>query len=1330
MSSCVIMPNIGQETFSKLKKDLGYNLAREVFLKAISPKFKNDFKGTLSLDAEGVPSYESIMKNKYMKELIGSSRITKLIQKDFPILEDTLENYNISVQKAYAFNTTSMYRDDYVAVVDYVEDKIQVKALPKTKENVDIFTNQYNTNLLNNRLAEIFKPLGVTVELLTEVEQRAGRIGQVDFTKARNIAVDSSSMIRVANNMEGAGALSEEFAHTIVGAFRDNPLIKRAISSLAKNEKALQEILGNQYQDTYDYHNGDMQLIAEEAVGQILKDNLLKNTNLEKSSQPNLFNRLINFIRDKFKNYNIQDVDNLIEQIDSSMNRLASNILKGYKTITKEDIQNSYREASFNALSDRIERNINILKEAKIVELKRYKIVKGTNSEQVQKLVEELDEYTQEDADTALGILKYANNALSSLRALQIEFSEAYKKTPKEMFSFLRRVRSYISSYADFINNVNDAIIDEEIEDDNMFLNNVEINGVTVNIQAVIKDLSSMQADLIRRFNKTAFSAFAEFLKPFIGEEIVVPFGKYAGTTMSVKQLLKEANKDISFLERWADSMADSSDVILQGIDMATKKAKDRARLRAIKLIKRGQALRLEAEQNGITSFDYFYEQYDDGDLTGNYIQDVNYSQYYRDKERMLERLKEKYGSNPTGQDAIDYINERDAWYSIYAVSKYYPDGADPDKYRNYKYHNLSQKQKDILEEYLKIKEELDKLYPPSRTYKFKAIQIRKSGTQRFLDSLSSPSKIFENIKGNLKETFLERTDDDQLFGDRSTGMTDFEGNEFMSLPVLYTNMLENPNELSTDAFGTLNAYAYATTLYDEIDKIIDPLEVGKSILMERETIVTRGDNTVEETVNALGEKVKRTVHKEDASYWQARLDDFYQSQIYNRYIKDEGTLLNTKISTSKFVNYILKVTSVARIGFNALTQIANVGNGIAMQNIEVASGEFFNPKELLKADRIYFSQMPNFIAELGSRIKTTKLALFDELFNVKQDFDTKSKRTQKKNLLERIFGISIAFIGQSAGDHWLYNRTAIAMATRYKVIVPNRGEMSLWEALEPVNSFEGNNKVKELRLPEGTTDLAGHVIEESDLTEFGRKIDIVNQSLFGIYNEEDANAANRVAMGRLLFQFRKYMRPLFNKRFRSAKRNTQLNQYQEGFYITTFRVINELIRGRVQLGSLLSSTLSGKNTSELKNHEIANIRRTLFEIIQFACVWMLAGLVDWDDDKDRPWALKLAEYTTKRLSHELGMFTPSLTMIDENLKTVKNPLASLSIITDAINLISSAIDPTDYTNEIQSGPYKGMSTFEKHLLKAPLPGVMQYRQINRFIGEIDNSINYYARPN
>ena len=205
------------------------------------------------------------------------------------------------------------------------------------------------------------------------------------------------------------------------------------------------------------------------------------------------------------------------------------------------------------------------------------------------------------------------------------------------------------------------------------------------------------------------------------------------------------------------------------------------------------------------------------------------------------------------------------------------------------------------------------------------------------------------------------------------------------------------------------------------------------------------------------------------------------------------------------------------------------------------------------------------------------------------------------------------------------------------------------------------------------------------------------------------------------------------NKRFMAKQYNINLGKEQEGYYRTLVRVVNECIRGKIQLGEVWQQTFSySPSQTQLKDYEVANIRRSLFEIFQYLAVWALASLVQWPDDKDRPWALKLAEYMAKREMHELGGLTPipaKRGMIQETMKTVKTPVPALSSINNMVNLGVSLITPSDYANELQSGPYKGMSTLHKNFLKAPLYGVAQIEQIGKFVGELDTSISYYARP-
>lgn len=1319
-ASCVYVPSRGNTLFRELRKQYDYRTARSIFLRAINPKFIEAYKNTLSLDAEGVPTLESLLRNSFMKEFIGLEGIRKAMKGRFPVLEDTRDNYRSLLGSAYQFNTSDPMRDDYVAIVKPLKDgKIGIDFQVKSEATVKEFNEQYATSRLNDALIGIFSPLGININNLTQAEVQAGRTGITDFSVARNIGNSFASMIRVANNHEGERAISEEFSHLIIGVFRNEPLIQRSINTLQDHPEYLKDILGSDYEDVVSFSKGNMSLVAEEALGHILQKNLVSQREVVKTPAPSLFRRLYDWIRNKFKGFQESDVTSAMDEIDSSMSILAKEILDGTRKVTQEDIKESQRDAQFNALSDRIARNIEILKDSAKTEVKRYKISSNkSNKIAAEMKVNEILNFAQEDADTVEGIFNYAQQALSSLRSLESQFSLIDTMDPRQKFGFLRNVRMYVQSYGTFLEEMEDALIDESSEDDNMFLRGFALeDGTIVSTADAIKELNQMSKSLTKRFSKVAVPAFAEFLKPFMGERIVVPFGKYAGTEMSVEDLLREAPSDISFMDRWLQSMADSSDVLLQGFDAAVKAANDKTRLEAIDFINRVHMFREKAERMGITDFEWAFETDDEGNKSGNYISTINHAQFQKDLQAMLDGLDEKYGKNPSGEDAVQKLMEKNAWLAVNSTSIFGEPQPNPSVYRNDAYYNLSDTQKSILKEFLSLKRELDQYYPKARVDTLKAIQARKSGSERFWESVTSPSTLFENIKESVAASLLEREDDDQIFGESvKKGLKDFAGSEYMVLPALYTTRLRNPNEISTDVIGSLMAYAYSAIQYKNLDNIVDALEVGRALVSDhRKVLETRGGKKLMEKFQALDIDVTNKIFTSQSNI-EKKLQDFFESQVYHRYLKDQGVahIFGQDVNINKAASLLLKGSSLAQLGFNWLANIANVATGVGMQNIEAAAGQFFSMKELAKADAAYFSDIARVTAESNSRSKTSKVGLFFDLFNVKQNFEGKTKRMQTRSWLKRLFGENIAFLGQELGDHWLYGRTAIAMAMREQVILDGQ-QMSLWEALQ-VQGFEGSESIKELNHKK-IQNLDG---SKFDVGTFSRKVAHVNQVCFGIYNDEDANAANRVAAGRLLQQYRKWMTIQYSRRFREGHANLATGTWEEGYYRTLGRYLNELRRGGFQFAA---------QYNKMTDEEQRNVRRALFEIAQFMAVWALANWVDWPDDKNRPWALKLAEYSSKRLAHELGGLTPSTVMPQEILKTVKSPVPSISVVQDVFNLANSAVDPRDWTNEIQSGPYKGMSTLEKNFLKAPIPGVAQYRQVDRFIGKLDTSINYYVRP-
>lgn len=92
-NACTYAPSTGTNLFYALKKKLGYKKAWEVYGIVMGSKFQNDYGDSLSFDAEGVPSFSSVMSNPYIKNFIGDGVLKESLQSQFKSKEDTLSNY-------------------------------------------------------------------------------------------------------------------------------------------------------------------------------------------------------------------------------------------------------------------------------------------------------------------------------------------------------------------------------------------------------------------------------------------------------------------------------------------------------------------------------------------------------------------------------------------------------------------------------------------------------------------------------------------------------------------------------------------------------------------------------------------------------------------------------------------------------------------------------------------------------------------------------------------------------------------------------------------------------------------------------------------------------------------------------------------------------------------------------------------------------------------------------------------------------------------------------------------------------------------------------------
>nr|DAG94161.1 MAG TPA: hypothetical protein [Crassvirales sp.] len=1323
---CAIIPQVrnskNEVVSSRLFKDLlayapNRQEATRIYLITKSQDFITNWNPILTLDENGEPTLSSLLKKTNLKSIVGEQKVLTKLNEEIGHYHKTGrtklylnndENYRMLVQKAIQFNTQSEFREDYVASVEKVWDnesnRVYISPFVRVRNkmnSIEANNMQYNENL-NNRLREILAANGISIGALTGLEQRRGVAGVTDFSQARDAATGIIELIRLAEGIKGERALPEEFAHFAIEAMGDNPLINRLINHLANNG-LVSEILGEDY-STYDtLYKSDESKLAREAAGKLLAKHLLQSEPIPSSSYKSLLERFINAVKNFFKGLGASQFQKAMLSADSNFAQLANDILTGQldEAINVENIATS---EAFYSTTERVDRDKKLLQKIIDNELKRLKIYEKRNPNSQfsanQRLLIDRLELELADNSEIEGIYMFLDNALEELRKVSSRL-EVLRNTPasnlNERAGVLRDIRNYMYSYKRIADSVREALREEEKSTDNRYGQRVRV---------ALDNVTTMLNDLAVDYNTISMPLFVDFIKPFVGDNLVVPFGKYKGKTLNAEELIKVADEDISFFDRWLDSMADSSDYMLKVMDQAVKKSKEQARLKTIEVQKELQAVTIKLEQAGVKDTEWMFEKDSKGNKSGNYISEINHALFRERMRLMFQSLNDKYGKNPVGENADKYNEERQAWFNANMETV---DGVRQPKksiYESMEFRKLNKAQKEYYNTIMDIKAKLDALLPDKYTKLNSAVKIRKDLVERVKNSESvkaGTQQIWENIKDN----FIRRTDDTD-FGDKAT-VKDFEDREVQMLPIYFTKLKkgESANDISTDIVGTLTAYAAMANDFDEMNKVIDVLEVGRDILRERQITQTSGGKPMVEKFKAVGRKVESKLTKTgDKSRFMERLNDFFEMQVYGRYMADEGTFGKTNIDKGKVANFVNRMTSMNNLALNILSGISNVATGKVMMRIESFSGEFFSEKDTLKADKTYGKELPTFLAQLGDRVKTNKLALWDELFNVMQEYeqDVREVNFDRKTWFSRMFGTSALFFMNNAGEHWMQTRTSLALANAYKMKAPNGKLVSLWDAFEVVPLDRSNKKLgAKLQLKQGYTKADGSAFTQEDIIKFSRKSAAINQRMHGIYNKADRSAVQRLAIGRLGMMFRKWMRPSWNRRFNSATYNYDLQAWTEGYYRTTGRFFLALAQDMRQAQFDIAS-----RWGEMTQTEKANVKRALTEVAHFLAVTAAIGLIEWSDDRDRPWLVRMVEYQLRRLYTELGAMLPGPPMSNEGFKLLQSPAAGVNTLQKAVDLVG-IMNPFNYETFngeealIKGGQFEGYSKAQRILLRSPL---------------------------
>ena len=1102
-----------------------------------------------------------------------------------------------------------------------------------------------------------------------------------------NIGTFSRTDDNIIDDTYDSNILAEEWGHFVVDAVKDSPLRDRMLNSL-KNEEVLQRVLGSEYDRYNDVYKGDIDLMAKEALGKMMAQVL----NNYDPTAPNdrLFERYKKSVLDFFSKRDTDEIDEIINKVREQVYEFTTNVFNGKYQL---DISSrDYNKRLFNLGND-VSRDYNILKRIIQQEKKRLAIYgkgakatarereekKGSFDEKQKLFIDKLSNDLENHRELE-GIYTYLTEAVRMLRQLSDKLDTVHNSQTnwKDKFSALRNIRDYMSSYGSIMEELRQEMYKAKQEGDMRFKEK---------LQESLDEFSGLLARLGSDWAEVSKDEFARFLTPFEGEGISMSI-RGERKQYNIRELLDYIEKDISIVERWTDAMADSTDPILRIYDSLVKDQKNKARYNTINNEKEILMHSKKLENAGIRNTDFMYEKTSDGKITGNFVTRYNWGDYFAALSKYAKSL-------PQDMDR----EEKSILISRWKRANTDKNGNPIEKYYNPQYDAIQRNaaMKEYYDFMINLKRNLDYRLPARYVRFNKAPQIRRDFLERVIGKGNKFQYLWESFKDNL----VRREDDTEFAYARQ----DFEGNQIYNLPIYYTRPLKDKNDLSTDCTSTMIAYAAMANDYAAMNDIIDALETGRTILSERKVAQTRGGKIMREVLNKVPSNLTK---KGDIANFMARLNDFMLMQVYGEQMKDEGTVLG--VDVGKAVNMLNKLQSYGTTALSVLTGTANLAQNIVISNIESISGQFFNKSELAKADWEYTKLLPQYLGEIGNRIQTSKMALFAEKFNVLQDYKQHVRGVDwnRKTWFSRFFKEDTLWFTTSAGDHYTQMRTGLALAMRLKLQDKDGKPISLYDALEVQYLDEAHPEYgANLVIKEGVTDQDGKAVNNKYFTDVTKKIRGINNKLYGIYNQEDKNAMQSRAVGRLLMMYRNWMRPLWLKRYGVERYNYDTGTFEEGYYRTLWNFMNTL-RKDLKKGELDIV----RQWHNLDDAQKSNIYRGLAEIATFlslmGIIATLKGTPD-DDDKD-DWLTEYITYSIIRLKADLGSLMPGPTMLDEGLRLFDNPFAAVRVLKNTRQLLN-LFDPEVWTTEIDQGIYKGYTKAEKILLQ-PVPFIRQFQNL------------------
>ena len=390
------------------------------------------------------------------------------------------------------------------------------------------------------------------------------------------------------------------------------------------------------------------------------------------------------------------------------------------------------------------------------------------------------------------------------------------------------------------------------------------------------------------------------------------------------------------------------------------------------------------------------------------------------------------------------------------------------------------------LYDYRQIKNELDSMLPIGSTTSHRLPQFRGTFMNSVRNSRPLEKGIFKTANAWRKtfgrrvilESFVE-TSEDTDYGDLNSMNSpdeellgtklNYEEERAARIPVFGINKLKNMNDLSTDLFHSMLAYASMATSYQCLDNVVDGLEVGAEALYNRniqgkETIYEKGMKKVGSSWRkATGRHETRATGTKNRAY--GRYIKFLDKQVYGVSATYWGIPIGKgrRLLLNKVIQNISSLGGTLFLKGNVLGGAVNTLTGFNNIFKEAVTGDYFTAKDWAYAHKYYFQHFPEmWTTDLGKLKKDNKLSLFLEQMNASSNSRERFRNWKTTRSRVNNFYRMLGYLPYSSGDHYMQAMSYLSVAhgtTLYDI--HGNAKSNLWDAHQRVANEDESGVIK-----------------------------------------------------------------------------------------------------------------------------------------------------------------------------------------------------------------------------------------------------------------------------